>query len=107
LSGNDEDVDDEQTAWGFSAKSTAGSLFDPKRSCLQPVCEGHQKTDLENFWIRSCYPIITQLRDQEKAGREFARELMNQNRRHGRRCSLFSIDTQFPKLDVAGPIQPL
>jgi hypothetical protein len=29
---------------------------------------------------------------------------MNQNQRHRRDCVLFSIDTQFPKLDVAGSI---
>jgi hypothetical protein len=48
------------------------------------------------------YPIITQLRAKGRESREFPRELMNQNQRHRRHCSLFSIDCQIAKVEVAG-----
>jgi hypothetical protein len=48
------------------------------------------------------YPIITQLRKKGRASREFLGELMNQDRRHRRHCSLDSIDIQFAKVEVAG-----
>src|SRR5437016_312729 len=54
--------------------------------------------------LLSLYPIITQLRSREKEGREFPGELMNQNRRHGRCCSLESIDIQIAKVEVAGSV---
>jgi hypothetical protein len=55
-------------------------------------------------FIRKLYPIITQLTEDKRGSREFSGELVNQDRRHRRDCSLFPIDAQFPKLDVAGSI---
>src|SRR5437773_7093832 len=52
------------------------------------------------------YPISTQLRRRKSQNRETGRVEVFRNGRSRRDCFLFSIDTQFPKLDVAGSILP-
>jgi hypothetical protein len=59
--------------------------------------------------IRSCfhekfYPVSTQLRVEKEQNRETVCAEVFRNGRSRRHCCLFSIDAQFPKLDVAGSI---
>ena len=50
------------------------------------------------------YPVSTQLTVKERQDRETVRVEVFRNGRSRRHCCLYSIDAQFPKLDVAGSI---
>jgi hypothetical protein len=50
------------------------------------------------------YPVSTQLRGWKRQNRETVRVEVFRNGRSRRDCCLYSIDAQFPKLDVAGSI---